>query len=167
MKKSLFLAVAALTAAISITGCSGSATSTDSSSTEVTTSSVSSVSSSESSSSASDTSVTGTDNTVVDTTNFDPNAYSLPVNVSSISAYTIVSITGYSPDDFATMETILLAAAHGYNVSVDDASISAEFNALIGTENSSDDMWNEIRIITSAPNEYEAEYRVDLYIFNN
>lgn len=96
---------------------------------------------------------------------FDAEAYDLNVKVADNAMFTIVSVYGDSEDDFSKMETVILDAAHAYGIVEDDATISAEFNSIIGSEGGSGKTWDDGGIITSAPNDVEDFYRADLYIY--
>lgn len=101
------------------------------------------------------------DNTVI----FDTSIYRLKVEVSDTNIYTVVSVYGNSEDDFSEMLSTILDAAHSYNIAEDDATITNEFNSIIGTEGGSGKTWDDAGIITSAPNDVENTYRADLYIY--
>lgn len=98
-------------------------------------------------------------------TTFDAYSYNLEVKVTETNMYTIVSVYGNSEDDFSEMLSIILDAAHSYHIEEDDATITDEFNSLIGTEGGTGNTWNDGGIITSAPNDVEDTYRTDLYIY--
>lgn len=116
--------------------------------------------------SVADNSEDGSDTTTTSSeATFDASSYCLDVEVADNAMFTVVSVYGNSPDAFSEMESIILDAAHAYGITEDDATVSTEFNSIIGTEGGSGKTWEDGGIITSAPNDTENFYRADLYIY--
>lgn len=97
------------------------------------------------------------------------NGYGLEVETSHGPQYWVISVYGNSAGDFATMEQSIIDAANTYGLADQSQTIQQVMDGLIGAEGVSDQKWNtdDWQIITSAPNEYESWYKVDLYIANS
>ena len=157
MKKKLYIISVTLIVSLMLAGC----TNYTPASTETT---ISTETHSESETSTNVDQKTKTPETNLEVT-FDPSSYDLKVEVSDNAVFTIVSVYGNNENDFSQMETVILDAAHAYGIAEDDATVSTEFNSLIGSEGGSGKTWDDAGIITSAPNDIESFYRADLYIY--